>query len=121
MIEGSRVVARPAAEVWDRLRMILAGANCEVEVVEEGRTLRFRHGTYLTQTSPMIPKTGTLRLSETDGGTRIHYTVQLSGFVQVWLILIASLTFCLIFPPILAYRALVVHPRRFMENLLAGV
>jgi hypothetical protein len=46
--------------------------------------------------------------------------VAVTGFASVWLALVAVVFFWAIFPPILAWRALVHHPRRLMENLLAG-
>ena len=64
MISGSRTVDKPLVEVLDRLKAILAGANCEV--LAGGKDfLRFRHGTYLTQTAPLLPKEGRVRLTPT--------------------------------------------------------
>ncbi len=121
MISGSRTIKKPIEEVNDRLRLMLAAASCTVPKGGGKDTLRFQHGTYLTQSAPLLPKSGTIDLSENSSGTNVSYEIHVSGFVCVWMILVAVLTCWAIFPPILVYRALVVHPRRFISNLLDGV
>ena len=121
MISGSRTIKKPIEEVTDRLRMMLAAANCSVSDGDGNGVIRFQHGTYLTQSAPLLPKSGTVHLATNSGGTNISYELHVSGFARAWMILVAVLTCWAIFPPILVYRALVVHPRRFMENLLEGV
>jgi hypothetical protein len=124
MIQGTKTVNRPPTEVLDRLGTVLAGANCEI-IERSERFLRFRHGTHLTQTAPMLPKEGSIRLRRSPEGpgeaTVVEYSVAVTGFARVWLALVAVVFFWAIFPPILAWRALVHHPRQLMENLLAGV
>ena len=121
MISGSRTIKKPIEEVNDRLRMMLAAANCTVSNGDGKDTLRFQHGTYLNSSASLLPKSGTIYLAEHSGGTNVSYEIQVSGFLCAWMILVAVLTCWAIFPPILVYRALVVHPRRFIENLLQGV
>jgi hypothetical protein len=121
MISGSRTIKKPIEEVNDRLRMMLAAANCSVSNGEDNHVIRFQHGTYLTQCAPLLPKSGAVRLTTNSSGTNISYEIHVSGFARAWMILVAVLTCWAIFPPVLVYRALVVHPRRFMENLLEGV
>ena len=120
MIAGHRTTPKPVDEVSDRLRAILAGANFTVTASsDEG--IEFRRGTYLTQSSPLFPKTGAFRFSPIEGGTRIDYTVALAPFPAVWLTMFGVLFCWLIFPAIIAYRAIRVHPKQMMENILAGV
>lgn len=121
MISGSRTIKKPVEEVNDRLRMLLAAANCSVSNGEGNDVIRFQHGTYLTQSAPLLPKSGMVNLTTNSSGTNVSYEIHVSGFARVWMIFVAVLTCWAIFPPVLVYRALVVHPRRFMENLLQGV
>ena len=120
MISGSKVIEKTPAKVMDRLKVIMAGANCEILASGEN-SISFRHGTYLTQTAPMLPKLGIIRLSEQGNSTLVHYSIKTAGLIRVWLVLMAVILCWAIFPPILVYRTLVHHPRVFMENLLAGV
>jgi hypothetical protein len=120
MLTGSVLIPRPRPVVVDRLRVILAGANCTVLESSEDR-IRFRHGTYLSQTAPLLPKTCDLRLEEESGSTRVRYEVRVAPFIRFWFTLMGILFCWAIFPPFLAYRALVHHPRLFVENALAGV
>ena len=59
MIQGQRIINRPVAEVIDRLKLAMAGGNFEI-VSATGATISFRHGTYLTESAPLLPKRGTL-------------------------------------------------------------
>jgi len=120
MPSGTVVVSHPRAEVLDRLKPILAGANCQILKSGSERVL-FRHGTYLTQTAPSLLKECSLELQEADGKTTIHYTVSVVGFARVWLIIVAVVFFWAIFPPILVHRSLVHHPRQLVENMLSGI
>ena len=120
MATGSRTVNKTPEQVVDRLRMLLAAANCEI-LEQEPDYIRFRHGTVLTQTAPMLPKEGVVRIVAEGDSTRIDYQIQAVGFPAVWLTIMGVVLSCLIFPAILAHRSLVYHPRRFMENLLAGL
>lgn len=120
MISGSRTIKKSMEEVSDRLRMMLAAANCSL-TDDRGDVIRFRHGTYLTRTAPLLPKSGTVQLAANSSGTEATYEIQVAGLARAWLILVAALTCWAIVPPILVYRALVIHPRRFIENLLDGV
>jgi len=121
MISGSRTIDKPMEEVNDRLRMLLAAANCSVSAGEGKDDIHFQHGTYLTQSATLLPKSGRIHLATDVGGTHLSYQLQVSAFARGWMILVALLACWAIFPPILVYRALIVHPRRFIENLLDGV
>ena len=120
MVSGSRSAGQPLGEVMGKLRMLLAAAGCEI--ITSGKDyIDFRHGTYLTQTVSMLPKRGTIRLNSFAGQTIIRYEIGASPFVRAWLTLWGVLLCWTIFVPIIAYLALAVHPRRFMERLLAGL
>ncbi len=121
MITGSRSVPKPIAEVTDRLRLILAGRNCHCSEAEDGHVIRFKMGGYGTQAAPVLPLRGTFRLEEEGGATAVSYRVEVAAFMRAWLIFLAVVLFCLIFPPILVYRALRVTPRSFAESILAGL
>lgn len=121
MISGSLTINRPKEQVNDRLRMLLAAANCTVSKDDNNGTIRFQHGTYLTASAPLLPKSGTIQLAADDDGTRVSYEIHVAALARAWMILVAVLACWAIFPPILVYRALVVHPRLFIENVLEGV
>ena len=120
MIQGNRIINRPAAEVMDRLKLAMAGGNFEVQSVT-GTAITFRHGTYLTESAPLLPKRGTIRVEPSGQTAAVSYEIEASGFAKYWMILIAVLLCWAIFPPVLVYRALIHHPRRLMENLLQGI
>jgi len=120
MAAGSVTVNRTPAEVLDRLRIILAAANCDVLEADEAR-VRFHHGAWLTQSAPLLPKSGEFRLVPVDGRTKIEYEVHLATAARVWLTVVGIVFFPLVFPPILCHRAIFYHPRRFAENILAGL
>ena len=120
MPTGTRTVKASPAEALDKLRMLLAAANCEI-IHATDSAIQFRHGTYLTQTAPLFPKRANVRLERSPNGTLLSYDIHVSKLIVVWLSLFAILFCWLIFPPIIVYRALVYHPQRFMENLLAGL
>ena len=120
MITGLHTSSKPVGEVTDKLRMILAAANCTVTASSD-EEIEFRHGTYLTQSSPLFPKTGAFGFTPIEGGTRIDYNIALTPFPTVWLTIFGVLFCWLIFPAIAAYRAIKVHPKQMMENILAGV
>ncbi len=120
MPTGTRTVKASPAETADKLRMLLAAANCEIVHATDSE-IQFRHGTYLTQSAPLVPKRATVRLERSSTGTLLNYDIEVSKPVAVWLSLIGVVFCWLILPPILIHRALVYHPQRFMENLLAGL
>jgi hypothetical protein len=99
--------------------MMLGSANCRV-THRDKHHVEFEHGTYLTQTATLMPKRGMIMLSETADGTQVAYDIALAGFARAWLIFFGIAFFWLIFPPIIVYHAMVVHPRAFVENLLNG-
>jgi len=120
MITGHVTISKPQDVVREKLRTLLAGANCEV--LESDRTqVVFRHGTYLTQTAALFPKTCRVRFGEGDGTTTVSYEIHVAPLVRVWLTLWGILFCWTIFAPVFAHRVLVYHPKRFMENLLAGI
>jgi len=120
MATGTVATPKPQAAVVEKLRGFLAAANCEI--VESAHDhLAFRHGTYLTQTAPLFRKSCRLDFTESAGTTTVRYSVRPAPFIRVWLTLVAIVFCWTVFVPLLAYRALAYHPRRFVENLLAGV
>jgi hypothetical protein len=120
MITGSRIVERTPEEALDRVKLVMSGGNFEILEQTESE-ISFRHGTCLTQSVHLFPKRGTIMLTACDGGTKLSYEIEPTGFPKYWLTLIAILFFWAFFPPILAYQALVVQPKRLMENLLRGI
>jgi len=120
MIEGQRIVERPPEQVMDRLRLAMSGANCEITNASD-TSIAFRHGTYLTQSAPLLPKRGRVDVSPSQTGSRISYKIEATGFSKYWLIAVAAIFCWTIFPPILAYRTLSHHPRQLMESLLQGI
>ena len=120
MIKGQRIINRPVAEVIDRVKLAMAGGNFEI-VSATDTTITFRHGTYLTESAPSLPKRGTIRVESSGKNATTAYEIEAVGFAKYWLMLIAVLFCWAIFPPVLAYRALIYHPKRLMENLLAGI
>lgn len=120
-MEGSRTVNRPVDEVKDRLTLMLGSAGADFTVEDESGAIRFSHGTYLTQTVGMLPKTGTLQLRPENGKTRVVWEVRPTLFIRIWLTFFGVAFFWLIFPPIVAYLALVRHPGRFVDSILNGL
>ena len=120
MITGSKIVARSPSEVLDRLKLAMSGGNFEI-TSQTDRSISFKHGTYLTQSAPMLPKKGTIRLAARGDGTELSYEITPTGFPKYWLLFIGVVFCWAIFPAILPYRALVHHPKRLMENLLEGI
>ena len=120
MASGNRTVSRTRDETMDRLKLAMSGGNFEI-TGQSDDWLSFRHGTYLTQSATLLPKAGTIRLVERGKVTDVSYEIDVSGLVSCWLTLVAVVFCWAIFPPILAYRALVYHPRRLMEDLLQAL
>ena len=120
MITGSKMVAKSPAEALDRLKLAMSGGNFEITALTDS-SISFKHGTYLTRSAPLLPKKGTIRLAGRGDGTEISYEIKATGLPKYWLMLIGTLFFWAVFPPILAYRALAHHPRQLMENLLQGI
>ena len=120
MITGSKIVAKRPEEALDRLKLAMSGGNFEITTATES-SICFRHGTYLTQSAPLFPTKGTIRLVRRQDGTEISYEIEPTGFPKYWLTFFGILFCWAIFPPIVAYRTLVYHPKRLMENLLQGI
>ncbi len=120
MITGSRSVKQPRGEVMGKLRMLLAAAGCEI-VVSGKDYVEFRHGTCLTRTVSLLPKRGTVRLNSFAGEVIVRYEISSPPFVRAWLTLVGVVFCWTIIAPVIAYLALAVYPRRFMEKLLAGL
>lgn len=120
MITGSRIIDRPVDEVLDRIRLAMSAGNFEI-IRSSPYSIIFRHGTLLTHSAPLLPKRGIIELVEHGGMTEASFSVEPCGFAAFWLPLFGILFCWLIYPPIVAYRALVHHPRRLMENLLEGI
>ena len=120
MITGSKMVAKSLGETLDRLRLAMSGGNFQITGTTDS-SISFKHGTYLTQSAPLFPTRGMIRLLGGGDGTEISYEIESAGFPKYWLMLISILFCWAIFPPILAYRTLMHHPRQLMENLLQGI
>jgi len=117
---NARIVPGTSPKIMDKLRLMLAAANCEV-TEESPNALRFRHGTFMTESAPLLAKKGRIVLSDRGDSTLVSYDIKVAGFARYWMTFVAIVFFWAIFPPILVHRALVYYPRRFMENLLAGL
>jgi len=120
MITGRKMVDRNPADTLDRLKLAMSGGNFEITENADG-SISFKHGTYMTQSAPLLPKKGTIRVEGKGERTEVSYEIDVTGFPRYWMIFIGVLFCWAIFPPILVYRALVHHPRRLMENLLQGI
>lgn len=120
MIAGFKHSKHTPVEVADRLRAALAASNFLI-LNETPQTIDFEHGTYMTSTVSMLPKKGKFEFFADGNGTKVNYQVEVTGFAKYWMAFI-SIAFCwLIFPFILTHRALKIHPKRQMENLLQAV
>lgn len=120
MITGTKQSKYSPAEVSERLRAALAAGNFRI-LGETAEAIRFEHGSHMTSTASMLPKRGSLEFRGNNGGTRVDYAVEVTGFARYWMWFI-GIAFCwLVFPFILCRRALTVHPRLLMENLLQAV
>jgi uncharacterized membrane protein len=120
MVRGQRIINRPVAEVIDRLRLAMAGGNFEIAIATDS-TLTFRHGTYITQTAQLLPMRGTIRVEPSGQSSAAAYEIEVAGPAKYALMLIAVLCCWAVFPPVVAHRALIHHPKRLMENLLQGI
>jgi hypothetical protein len=120
MTTGTAQSDLPPSEVSSRLRAAMAGGNFEISSQSPDRIV-FRHGTYLTQSAPLLPKRGTIFISPNESGSRIDYEIGVVGFAKYWMALF-GIAFCwLIFPAVIVYRALFYHPDRLMKNLLQAI
>ncbi len=120
MITGSKHSKHKPTEVAERLRAALAAGNFRI-VDETPEAIRFEHGTYMTSTASMLPKKGRFEFIGDSNGTKVNYAVEVTGFAKYWVAFV-GIAFCwLIFPFILTQRALKVHPKLQMENLLQAV
>ena len=99
---------------------MLAAANCEI-LTESELGISFRHGTYLTESAPLLPKKGVFRLRPSPNGTALDWEISVSPYVAAWMIFIAILFCWTIFAPLLVHRALYHHPAQFMKNLVRGL
>jgi len=111
------------AEVLDRLKTVMAAEHFEI-LESSSNEIRFRHGAYFSSTAPsfpkrgQFPKRGRILIQPNVNGTQIEYEIEVYGMIRYWLFFI-SITCCwLIFPPILAYRALSYQPHQMMCKLL---
>lgn len=117
---GTHIVEGDLAAIRDRLRLVLAAAGCDQQWPTPD-SVTFRHGTMLTYTVSMMPKRGRMHLAEDGGRVRVDWTVESYGFARWWLTVWGVLFCWLVFPAILAHRAVAVEPRRFVERLLAAL
>ena len=107
-------------EVLSRLKSAMAGGNFEI-LSQSADRIEFRHGTYLTQSAPLLPKRGVIRIAPAGNGSRVDYEIGVSGFAKYWVGFIGVVFCWLIFPAVIAHRALFHHPRRLMRNLLQAI
>lgn len=120
MITGTAQSDFAPSEVFSRLRAAMAAGNFEIRS-QSSETIDFRHGTYLTQSAPLLPKDGLIRITPSGSGSRVDYEIGVSGFAKYWMAFF-GIAFCwLIFPAILVHRALFYHPDRLMKNLLQAI
>ena len=120
MTTGTTYSDFPPSEVSIRLRTAMAGGNFEILSHSQDQ-LVFRHGTFLTQSAPLLPKRGTIWISPDEFGSVIDYEIGVVGIAKCWLGFF-GIAFCwLIFPAVIVYRALFYHPERLMKNLLQAI
>ena len=120
MSTGSKHSSFSPDQIVDRLRTAMAAGNFEITDGGSGR-IEFRHGTYLTQTAPMLPERGNISIRPEGTGSMVQYKIEVYGFAKYWMMFIAIVFCWLIFPPLLVFRAINHHPVRLMENLLQCV
>jgi hypothetical protein len=120
MIYGTKSVDKSLKETKEKLKTILAGANCEI-IDENNDTIYFIHGTYLTETPLLYRKGGAIRLKEEQNKTNIEYEIDIVPFIKAWLIIFGILLCWTIYIPILIHRFIVIYPKKFIENLIAGI
>ena len=120
MITGAKLSKYTPPEIVERLRAALAAGNFCI-LGETPNSIRFEHGTYMTSTASLLPKKGRFEFTKDKSGTQVTYEVEVTGFAKYWVAFV-GIAFCwLVFPFILTQRALKVHPRLLMENLLQSV
>ena len=120
MITGSAQSDFSPSEVVNRLKAAMAAGNFEIRN-QSPEMIDFRHGTYLTQSAPLLPKNGSIRITPSGSGSHVAYEIGVSGFAKYWLAFF-GIAFCwLIFPAVLVHRALFHHPERLMTNLLQAI
>ena len=108
------------SEVSSRLRAAMAGGNFEI-ISQSPEQIVFRHGTFLTQSAPLLQKSGRISIRPSESGSHIDYEIGVVGFAKFW-IGFFGIAFCwLIFPAVIVYRALFYHPERLMRNLLQAI
>jgi hypothetical protein len=120
MINGTHTFDRPMSEIKGKLKIILAGANCEI-TSQTNDTINFIHGTYMTQTPMLFRKIGSIILKENREGTRLDYMITTAPFITIWLTIYGTLFCWTVIIPILMNRILSKYPKKFMENMLAGI
>ncbi|MGJ8653110.1 MAG: hypothetical protein ACSHX8_07540 [Opitutaceae bacterium] len=120
MITGSTQSDFTPSEVSDRLRTAMAAGNFEI-CNQTSERIEFRHGTYMTQSAPMLPKSGSIQITPSGSGTRVDYEIEIAGFAKYWMGFFGIIFCWLIIPAILVYRALFYHPDRLMKNLLQAI
>jgi len=120
MKTGHAEVHRGIEAVRDRLTSMLAAANCEI-LSDSAHEITFRHGTYLTESAPLLPKTGAFQMRPSPNGTMVNWRISVSPFAAGWMTFVAIVFCWTLFAPILVHRALTYHPARFMQNLVRGL
>ena len=117
MSKGSTRSDLAPGEALDRLVLAMAAGNFEI-LRRSPDGVDFRHGSYLAQSAVSLPKSGTISVFSDEPGCRVDYEIGVSGFAKYWIGFL-GVAFCwLVFPAVIAYRALFYHPDRLMRNLL---
>jgi hypothetical protein len=118
VIVGTVKSKLPASEVVESLKVTMACNCADFEILSKSSTeITFRHGAINLRRGEH-PKRGRILIRNSHDGSQIDYEIEVYGFIKYWLYFI-SLSCCwLVFPPILAYRALFHAPRQVMCNLL---
>ncbi len=120
MSEGSVLASCSLQDAHEKIKALLAASNARVTDCAADR-ICFDHGTYMTQTASLLPKRAELFLSEVEDGVRIGYRISVNPGIRAYMIAVAVLFCWTIFAPVLVHRALVYHPKNFIENLLSGI
>lgn len=98
----------------------MAGGNFEI-ISQSPERIVFSHGTFLTQSASLLPKRGKITISRKGTGSSIDYEIGVVGFAKCWIGFFGIIFCWLIFPAVIAHRAIFYHPERLMKNLLQAI
>lgn len=120
MICGHVDTDRSPAEITDRLKLVMSGGNFRI-TAESANRIEFDHGSFMTETAYVIPKSGCFIIEPVGDRQRVSYEVSIHPAAKGWLLFVATVFCWLIFPPLLIHRALRIDPRRLMDNVLQAI